>query len=148
MNSGGRLDRAAMVLGAVSIISAAFVFVQGNFQIVQIGGAGLVVALVLGSLAVVAGWFNERTLMLAAGGGFLLAAAVQLSLLAGGGSGFLGGNASTVSLWLGLKKHPMKLTDRLAHGQSGVPSESSRQGQRFPASEARDCPYDRWVKGV
>ena len=102
MNSGGRLDRAAMVLGAVSIISAAFVFVQGNFQIVQIGGAGLVVALVLGSLAVVAGWFNERTLMLAAGAGFLLAAAVQLSLLAGGGSGFLGGNASTVSLWLGL----------------------------------------------
>ena len=64
-----------MVLGAVSIISAAFVFVHGTFQIVQIGGAGLVVALVLGLLAVVAGWFNERTLMLAAGAGFLLAAA-------------------------------------------------------------------------
>jgi hypothetical protein len=102
MNSGGRLDRAAMELGAVSIISAGFVFVQGDFQIVQIGGAGLVVALVLGSLAVVAGWFNERTLMLAAGAGFLLAAAVQLSLLAGGSSGLLGGNASTFSLWLGL----------------------------------------------
>ncbi len=91
-----------MVLGAVSIISAAFVFVHGTFQIVQIGGAGLVVALVLGLLAVVAGWFNERTLMLAAGGGFLLAAGVQLGLLAGGSSGLLGGNPSTFSLWLGL----------------------------------------------
>jgi hypothetical protein len=60
------------------------------------------VALVLGLLAVVAGWLDERTLMLAAGAGFLIAAAVQLVLLAGGGSGFLGGNASTFSLWLGL----------------------------------------------
>jgi hypothetical protein len=33
--------------------------------------------------------------MLAAGSGFLIAAAVQLVLLAGGGSGLLGGNAST-----------------------------------------------------
>jgi hypothetical protein len=34
--------------------------------------------------------------------GFLVAGAVQLVLLAGGSSGFLGGNASTFSLWLGL----------------------------------------------
>ena len=91
-----------MVLGAASLISAAFVLVHGTFQIVQIGRAGLVVALVLGLLAVVAGWFNERTLMLAAGGGFLLAAGVQLGLLAGGSSGLLGGSPSTFSLWLGL----------------------------------------------
>ena len=63
MISRGRLDRAAMVLGGVSIISAAFVFVHGTYQIVQIRGAGLVVALVLGLLAVVAGWFNEPTLI-------------------------------------------------------------------------------------
>ena len=92
-----------MVLGAVSIISAAFVFVDGTFQLVQIRAAGLVVALVLGLLAVVAGLLEERALMLAAGVAFLLAAAVQLSLLAwGSSSGFLGGNASTFSLWLGL----------------------------------------------
>jgi hypothetical protein len=59
-------------------------------------------ALVLGLLAVLGGWLNERILMLAAGTGFLLAAAVQLVLLAGGNGGFLGGNASTFSLWLGL----------------------------------------------
>jgi hypothetical protein len=95
-------DRAAIVLGAVSIMSAAFVFVHGTFQLVQIGTVGLVVALVLGLLAIAAGLLAERTLMIAAGVGFLLAATVQLVLLGGGGSGFLGGNASTFSLWLGL----------------------------------------------
>jgi hypothetical protein len=102
MRTGDTLDRAALVLGVVSMVSAAFVFVHGTFQLVQVSAAGLVVAVVLGLLAVVAGWLDERTLMLAAGAGFLIAAAVQLVLLAGGGSGFLGGNASTFSLWLGL----------------------------------------------
>jgi hypothetical protein len=96
------VDRAALVLGAVSIVSVAFAFVQGDLQLVQIRAAGLVVALVLGLLAVVAGWLGERTLILAAGAGFLLAAAVQLGMVAGGGAGLLGGNASTFSLWLGL----------------------------------------------
>jgi hypothetical protein len=54
MNSPKALDRAVMLLGGVSIISAAFVFVHGDLQLVQIRAAGLVVALVLGLLAVVA----------------------------------------------------------------------------------------------
>jgi hypothetical protein len=99
MRTSDRLDRAALVLGVVSIVSAVFVFVPG---FVEIRAAGLVVALVLGLLAVVGGWLDERTLVIAAGAGFLLAAAVQLVLLAGGSSGLLGGNASTFSLWLGL----------------------------------------------
>jgi hypothetical protein len=45
---------------------------------------------------------DEPTLLRATGAGFLLAAAVQLALLAGGSGGFFGGNASTFSLWLGL----------------------------------------------
>lgn len=101
MNSHERLDRAALVLGAVSIISAGFAFVQGDLQLVQISAAGLVVALVLGLLAIVAGRLGERTLILAAGAGFLLAAGVQLGMLARGAS-LLGGDASTFSLWLGL----------------------------------------------
>ena len=84
MNWYRRLDRAAIVLGLLSIMSAAFVFVHGTFQLVQIGTVGLVVALVLGLLAIAAGWLAERTLMIAAGVGFLLAATVQLVLLAGG----------------------------------------------------------------
>ena len=91
-----------MLLGGVSIISAAFVFVPGDWQLVKIRAAGLVVAFVLGLLAVVAGWLGEPTLILSTGVGFLLAAAVQLSMLAGGGAGLMGGNASTFSLWLGL----------------------------------------------
>jgi hypothetical protein len=102
LNPYQALDRAAMVLGLVSIISAAFLFVHGAFQLVQIGAVGLVVAIVLGLLAIAAGLLAEGTLMIAGGVGFLLAGAAQLALLAGGSSGFLGGNASTFSLWLGL----------------------------------------------
>ena len=97
-----RLDRGAIVLGVVSVLSAAFMFIHGTFQIVPIGAIGLVVALVLGLLAIVAGFLSEGTLMLASGLGFLLAAGVQLALLAAGSSGLLGGNASTFSLWLAL----------------------------------------------
>jgi hypothetical protein len=61
-----------------------------------------VVALVLGLLAVVASWLGEPMLILSAGVGFLLAAAIQLGMLASGGAGVIGGNASTFSLWLGL----------------------------------------------
>jgi hypothetical protein len=86
----------------VSILSGGFIFVHGTFQVVQIGAISLVVALVLGLLAMAAGWLAEPTLMAATGVGFLLAAGVQIVLLAGGSGGFLGGNASTFSLWLGL----------------------------------------------
>jgi hypothetical protein len=96
------LDRAALVLGLVSMVSAVFVFANGEYEIVRVQVAGVVVALVLGLLAISAGWFESSELMLAAGVGFLIAAVVQLVLLAGGGGGFLGGNASTFSLWLGL----------------------------------------------
>jgi hypothetical protein len=102
MKTHDALDRAALALGVVSILSAGFVFVEGNLQLVQIRAAGLVVSLVLGLLAVAAGWLGERALILATGAGFLLAAGIQLVMLAGGAGSFLGGNASTFSLWLGL----------------------------------------------
>ena len=126
MRTHDTLDRAALVLGLVSVVSAVFVFVHGTFQLVQIGAAGLVVALVLGLLAVVAGWLDERTLMLAAGAGFLLAAAVQLVLLERGSSGFLGGNASTFSLWLGLG------VGLIAVGLAAVP-EATKRGRKQQA---------------
>lgn len=95
------LDRAALVLGVVSIASALFVFASGELEVVRVQVAGVVVALVLGLLAIAAGWLESRTLIFAAGVGFLVAAGVQLGLLARGSGGFLGGNASTFSLWLG-----------------------------------------------
>jgi hypothetical protein len=96
------LDRSALVLGVVSIASALFVFASGELEVVRVQVAGVVVALVLGLLAIAAGWLESRTLIFAAGVGFLVAAGVQLGLLARGSGGFLGGNASTFSLWLGL----------------------------------------------
>jgi hypothetical protein len=102
VNLNRSLNRAAIVLGAISIVSVAFMFVPGHYQLIQISIVGLVVALVLGLLAVVAGWLSEPALTLAAGIGFVLAAALQLLALAGGSGGFLGGNASTFSLWLAL----------------------------------------------
>jgi hypothetical protein len=102
LNPYRSLDRAAVALGLVSILSGAFIFVHGTFQVVRIGAISLVVALVLGLLAMAAGWLAEATLMVATGIGFLLAAGVQIVLLAGGSGGFLGGNASTFSLWVGL----------------------------------------------
>jgi hypothetical protein len=102
MKPHGALDRAALVLGVVSIASALFVFASGELEVVRVQVAGVVVALVLGLLAIAAGWLESRVLVFAAGVGFLVAAGVQLSLLAMGNGGFLGGNASTFSLWLGL----------------------------------------------
>ena len=61
-----KLDRAAIVLGAMSIMSAGFIFVHGTFQLVQIGAIGLVVGSVLGLLAIAAGLLAERALMLEA----------------------------------------------------------------------------------
>lgn len=96
------LDRAALVVGVASIASGLFVFASGELEVVRVQVAGVVVALVLGLLAIAAGWLESRTLIFAAGVGFLVAAGVQLGLLARGSGGFLGGNASTFSLWLGL----------------------------------------------
>jgi hypothetical protein len=96
-------DRAAIVLGAASVLSAVFAGASGTFEFVRVRGGGVAVAVVLGLLACAAGWLANRVLTLAAGAGFLVAAAVLLVLLGStGNGGFLDGNASTFSLWLGL----------------------------------------------
>jgi hypothetical protein len=90
-------------LGVVSVASALFVFVRGDFDFVRMRSGATVVAVVVGLLAVVAGWLGSRLLTIAAGAVFLLAAAVLLVLLGlNGNGGLLDGSGSTVSLWLGL----------------------------------------------
>lgn len=95
-------DRAALALGIASLLSVLFAFVRGKFEFLQIDGGGIVVALLFGLLACAAGWLANRLLCLASGVGFLLAALVQLALMTQGSGGFLKGNGSTFSLWLGL----------------------------------------------
>lgn len=96
-------DRAAVALGAASLLSVVFAFVDGEFEFVRVRGGAIVVAVVLGLLACAAGWLANRVLVLAAGAGFLAAAAVLLALLGlNGNGGFLDGSGSTFALWLGL----------------------------------------------
>jgi hypothetical protein len=97
------LDRATLALGAASVLSAALVFASEEWEFIRVHRGAALVALVLGVLAGVAGWFANRLLTLTAGVLFLLAAAVLLVLLAlHGNGGYLDGSASTFSLWLGL----------------------------------------------
>jgi len=101
MTARSPLDRVAVALGAVSVASAAFVVLRGKFGFVRMGGWAAAVAVALGVLALAAGWTARRALMVVAGAGFLAAALVQVVVWAAG-SNRLGGNGSTVSLWLGL----------------------------------------------
>ena len=92
--------RAPLVLGVASLVSALFYFVHGIFQFVWLPAAGALIAIGLGLLACVAGWLGNRGLTALAGIGFLAAAVVLMVLLVR--KGFLIGNGSAFSLWLGL----------------------------------------------
>jgi hypothetical protein len=89
--------RAAPVLKTVFVVTAVLVFTHA---VIQIRAAGLVVALVLGLLVVVALSLENRILMAVAGVGFLLAAGAHLLLPTVDNGGFFSGNGSTFSLWL------------------------------------------------
>jgi hypothetical protein len=95
------LDRAAVVLGVVSLLGALVGRPGGTFAFIHLGHHGYLVALVGGLLAGVAGWFGLRPLVLVTGAGFLAAAVVQ-ALLIGRHSDPFGGDGSTVAFWLAL----------------------------------------------
>jgi hypothetical protein len=94
------INRATIVIGSTSALSSLFFFVRGTFQFIWLPAAGAVIALLLGLLACLAGWLGNRVLTLAVGGAFLLADIALLALLVR--HGFLIGNGSAFSLWLGL----------------------------------------------
>lgn len=100
-----RLDRAAAGLGLLALAMAGASSLGGELNF-RIQGWGLVVTLVLGVVAIAAGWFGQRLVALGAGVGFLAAAVLQLVQLRGDGEtlehGVLDGNASTFAVWLGL----------------------------------------------
>jgi hypothetical protein len=100
-----RLDRATIGLGLLALATAGASAIGGELNF-RIRGWGLVVTLVLGLLAIAAGWLAQRLLALAAGVGFLAAAVLQVVQLGGEAGavehGVLDGNASTFAVWLGL----------------------------------------------
>jgi hypothetical protein len=97
---GVMTGRATLSLGLASLASALFTFVHGAFQFVWLPSTGAVIALVLGAVTCLAGWLDNRLLTLVCGAAFLAAAVVLMVLLVRGG--FLIGNGSAFSLWLGL----------------------------------------------
>jgi hypothetical protein len=95
------LDRAAVVLGAASALSAGLVVVDGRFDLVQIKPWGAALAVAVGVLAVLGGRQRRRVLVAIAGACLLVLAGVQLAVLVAGANP-LGGDGSTIAWWLGL----------------------------------------------
>jgi len=95
------LDRAAVALGVVSLVGAVVGRPGGTFAFVHLGHSGYLVVLVGGVLAVVAGWFGLRPLVIGVGVAYLAAAVVQV-LLIGRHSDPFGGDGSIVAFWLAL----------------------------------------------
>lgn len=96
-------DKAAAALGAGALLSSLFALSPGShlsYDFIQVRGAGLVLILVVGVVAVAGGLLAMRALALAAGAACLGAAIVQLVQL-GGSTNWLQGNGSTFAVLLG-----------------------------------------------
>lgn len=95
-------DRAAVVMGTASIASVVFgIEGLGDFRFVWLSGVSIVVALVLGLLALLAGALARPALAIMAGIAFVAAAIVQV-VSAATGNDWLGADLAATSLWLGL----------------------------------------------
>jgi len=91
-----------VTLGVASLVSAVFTFTNGDpWQMVEMPAAAVAVALALGAPACLGGLLGRALLVRAVGGAFLVAALVMLVELVFG-TDWIGGDASTLSLWAGL----------------------------------------------
>ncbi|MET3721932.1 MULTISPECIES: hypothetical protein [unclassified Arthrobacter] len=102
--TGHRFDRATVVLGAAALLGSLFAFSTGGpapLDLIDVRGAGLIVIVALGVIAVLGGVLGLRVLVIVAGAGFVAAAMIQL-LQAGQAVNWLGGNGSTLALMGGL----------------------------------------------
>ncbi len=96
------LDRAAMVLGVVGVVSIGFALTtssNNNFVLVQ--GLGLILFPVLGAGAVIGGALGQRSIVLAAGAAYVASALIQLAQF-GRPTNWIGGSGSTFALLLSL----------------------------------------------
>ncbi len=102
--TGRRFDRAAVVLGVAALLGSLFAFSTGGaapLDLIHVRGAGLIVIVALGVIAVLGGVLGLRVLVIVAGAGFVAAAVIQL-LQVGQAVNWLGGNGSTLALMGGL----------------------------------------------
>jgi hypothetical protein len=95
-----RVWRSARILGVGALLCGLFTFVEPiQYRLVRVNGWSLAVLLVLAAAAIAGGLLRDRRLLIVTGGGFLVAAGLQL--IVWGGSNWLGGDGSTVSLFAG-----------------------------------------------
>ncbi|MFQ4149563.1 hypothetical protein AAGW05_12840 [Arthrobacter sp. LAPM80] len=102
--TGRRVDRAAVVLGAAALLGSLFAFSTGGpapVDLIHVRGAGLIVIVAMGVLAVLGGMLRRRVLVIVAGAGLALAAVIQL-LQTGQPVNWLGGDGSTLAFMGGL----------------------------------------------
>ena len=100
--SENAFDRAALLLGAVAVLSPAFrLSTSSNNNFVSMGNGAIMVAVLLGLLALAGGYASQPMLVVGAGAGFALAALVQLVQLPLS-SNWLDGSGSTFALFLAL----------------------------------------------
>ncbi|ROO63137.1 hypothetical protein EDC02_5154 [Micromonospora sp. Llam0] len=113
---GAGVDRAAVALGAVSLLSVGLAQAHGRYAVIELRpwSLSLAAAIGLGLVAIVAGLTRRRLAAAATGAVFVAAAVVQVPVW-GSGNNWLGGNGATASLWLGLGLGLMAvgLADRL-----------------------------------
>lgn len=96
------LDRAAAGIGVAGILSVLFHFgTTGDYNFVTMTGASLVVFPLLGLVAVVGALRARRSLVIAAGAGYAVAALVQL-IQFGHATNWLSGSGSTYAALLSL----------------------------------------------
>jgi hypothetical protein len=104
MNGGAarsRLDRAAVVLG-VGAAASPLLGIAGRspLKLITFGLGAVIVALLLGAVAVTGGLLSKRALVVLAGAGFAAAAVLLVVQLSLGNSNTLGGDGSTVGIFL------------------------------------------------
>ncbi|WP_026454144.1 Rv1678 family membrane protein [Saccharomonospora iraqiensis] len=102
--NGGRLDRAAVALGAGGLLTFVFTFSDGAYRpydFLQIQGVGLIVILALSAVGLLGGLLRKRLLVLVSGVAFAAATVLQL-VQAGRSPNWLEGDGSTLSVLLAL----------------------------------------------
>lgn len=96
------VDVAAVALGVGGVLAVVFAVIKGDpYGMVTLGGAAALVTVVLGAAASAGGRLGRPVLIVAAGVGYLAAAALQLAQV-GRDTNWLGGDGSTIALFLGL----------------------------------------------
>lgn len=101
MSARTRYDTAAIALGVASLASLGSLVLSGDLRFAVLEGAAIGIAVILGSLAIIAGLAALPRLAAATGAAFVVAAVLQVVLVSLRET-WLGGNTSTSALWLGL----------------------------------------------